>query len=137
MEVKKIIFIADDDADLVQALQLRCEARGLRVRTAFDSLNALNLIHEARPDVICLDVNMPCGNGLSVLEMLGGDDELRMVPAIVMTGDSSEDTIRRCHNSCAYYVEKCADLWSRIEPILDEVFRVARTAAEPASVRHL
>lgn len=137
----KTIVIADDDEDLVQALQRRCEARGLRVRSAFDALSALNLIHEARPDLICLDVHMPGGNGLSVLEMLTTDQDLYDVPIIMMTGAASAETIRRCHRHCAYYVEKCTDLWPRIEPIVreladDSVPRVAAAAALDADWTH-
>lgn len=121
MPIIKSIVIADDDEDLVQILSRRCEARGMRVRSAHDALGALNLIHEARPDLICLDVNMPAGNGLCVLEMLTADRDLFDVPVIVMSGDASEETIRRCHRHCAYYVQKCADVWPRIEPIVQEL----------------
>jgi hypothetical protein len=38
-----------------------------------------------------------------------------------MTGRTDPDTIIRCHNMCAYYVEKCPDVWSRLEPLLIEV----------------
>lgn len=115
------IVIADDDSDLVNALRKRCEKIGLHVRTAFDALDALNVIHESEPDLICLDVNMPCGNGLSVLEMIASDEYLRSTPVIILTGESNEETIRRCHLYCAYYVEKCSDIWPRIEPILREL----------------
>lgn len=118
---KKTIVIADDDAELVQALQCRCESRGWRVQPAFDALSALNLVYETHPDLICLDVNMPCGNGLSVLEMILGEKKLFRTPVIIMTGDANEETVRRCHRYCAYYVEKCADVWSRLEPLVREL----------------
>lgn len=121
---KRTIVIADDDRDLVKALRKRCEAIGLHVRTAFNALDALNLIHESEPDLICLDVNMPCGNGLSVLEMLANDDYLCKTPVIIMTGDANHETIRRCHTCCAYYVEKCSDVWPRIEPLIEELLNL-------------
>ena len=91
---------------------------------AFDSLDALNLIHETDPDLICLDVNMPCGSGLSVLEMLAADEFLKVKPVIIMTGDASEEAIRRCHRLCAYYVEKCPKVWSRLEPLINELLQL-------------
>jgi two-component system OmpR family response regulator len=134
------IVIADDDAALVQMLRHRCEARGLRVRTAYDALAALNLVHEARPDVICLDVNMPSGNGLSVMEMILDEPGLSPTPVIMMTGVGGEEIIRRCHRYGAYYVEKCSDLWSRLEPLVRELTESsspdsASTAVAGAEVR--
>jgi CheY-like chemotaxis protein len=119
----KTIVIADDDPDLVSVLTARCQSLGLEVCAAYDALSALNAIHQCQPAVICLDVNMPSGNGLSVREMLASDERFAATPVIILTGDTSEDTIRRCHFYCAYYVEKCPDLWPRIEPLLRELLQ--------------
>jgi DNA-binding response OmpR family regulator len=117
----KSILIADDDHNLVDALAVRCRTLGLAVRTAHDARTALNIIFDDRPDVACLDVNMPCGNGLCVCEMLASDERFVSLPVIVLTGRTDLETVRRCHNLCAYYVPKCADLWSRIGPLLQEL----------------
>jgi CheY-like chemotaxis protein len=69
----------------------------------------------------CLDVEMPAGNGLSVCEMLASDQACRSIPIAILTGRSDPDTIIRCHNLCVYYVEKCPDIWSRLEPLLKEL----------------
>ena len=115
------ILIADDDRDLVEALAVRCRSLGLEVRTAHDARAALNVIFETRPDVACLDVNMPCGNGLSVCEMLASDARFLSLPVIMLTGNTDPDTVRRCHTLCAYYVPKGTELWSRIGPLLHEL----------------
>jgi len=119
MSIESIV-IADDDIDLVDILRRRCESLGLKVYTAYDAFNALNLIHERQPDLVCLDVNMPSGSGLSVLEMLAHHDSLASTPVIIMTGDSDHETIRRCYDLCAFYVEKSSDVWSRLEPLMYE-----------------
>jgi DNA-binding response OmpR family regulator len=121
------ILIADDDRNLVDALAVRCRMLGLVVRTAHDSRTALNIIFEERPDVACLDVNMPCGNGLCVCEMLASDPRFVSLPVIVLTGNTDQDTVRRCHNLCAYYVPKCVDIWSRIGPLLQELLPETRS----------
>jgi hypothetical protein len=46
---------------------------------------------------------------------------LALIPIAIPTGRSDPDTIMRCHSLCAYYVEKCPDVWSRIEPLLKEL----------------
>jgi len=118
------ILIADDDRALVGALSLRCRRLGLQVQTAHDARTALNMLFESPPDVACLDVDMPCGNGLSVCEMVASDSRLNGLTLIVLTGSSDPQTIRRCHAVCAYYVPKCVDLWSRIGPLLHELLQI-------------
>jgi CheY-like chemotaxis protein len=117
----KSIVIADDDRDLVQALALRCQRMGLIVICAHDAFSALSLIKAGQPDMVCLDVEMPAGNGLSVCEMLASDESCRSIPIAILTGRNDPETIMRCHNLCAYYVEKCPDVWSRLEPLVKEL----------------
>ncbi len=117
----KTLLIADDDRDLVSAIAFRCRRRGLKVLLAYDAFSALSLAKGESPDMVCLDVEMPAGNGLSVCEMLASDETCRSIPIAIMTGRTDPDTIIRCHNLCAYYVEKCPDVWSRLEPLLTEI----------------
>ncbi len=126
------ILIADDDSDLVSLLADRSRRFGLNVETASDALFALKRIDEVRPDVVILDVNMPGGNGLSVREIMSENEKLKSIPVIILTGKSDEDTIRRCHNSCAFYVTKCPDVWSRIEPVLKDIFSDELQEAGPS-----
>jgi DNA-binding response OmpR family regulator len=115
------ILIADDDRELVHALALRCRQRGLKVLCAHDAFTALSLAKSEVPNMICLDVEMPAGNGLSVCEMLASDETCRSIPVAILTGKTDPDTIIRCHNMLAYYVEKCPDVWNRLEPLLHEL----------------
>jgi len=123
MSSKKIL-IADDDRDLVRVLQMRCRQLGVDVITAHDAMTALTLIHEQRPDLVCLDVSMPAGSGLSVCEMLASDEDLASTAVIMLTGRADEETIRRCHDLCAYYVLKSSDVWQRMEPIICELLKI-------------
>ncbi len=116
----KRILIADDDLELVQLLSLRCTHLGFEAISATNAMEALRLIDDAKPDLVILDVEMPLGNGLSVCEMMSSHERLLAIPVIILTGRQDEETIRRCHQLCAYYVLKCPDIWSRVEPILQE-----------------
>ena|ERR1700676_4153182 len=126
----KNVLLVDDDPALVEVLELRCRAIGLQTRTAHNALAALQQACREPPDVICLDVEMPGGNGLNACELLAGEPRLANVPVIVLTGKTDCDTIRRCHDVCAYYVPKCGDLWGRIEPLLRELLAPAGEGAQ-------
>jgi len=131
LPMQKTILIADDDHELVDAMAIRCRRHGLKALCAHDAFTALSMIKSESPDMVCLDVEMPAGNGLSVCEMLASDDECRAIPVAIMTGRTDPDTIIRCHNLCAYYVEKCPDVWSRLEPLLTEILGPAAAASQP------
>lgn len=119
--MQKSVLIADDDVDLAEILCERCKSMGLNVDVAHNALTALGKIDESEPDVVILDVEMPQGNGLSVCEMMATSQQLSTIPVIMLTGRADQKTIRRCHELCAYYVTKNGDIWSRIEPLLQEL----------------
>lgn len=114
----KSVLIADDDADIVTALTLRCEQLGLDVRVAQDAMTALMMFQIDPPNLVIIDVNMPRGNGLSVCEMLAANTRRRDVPLIVLTGREDVETIARCRRVGAHYVFKHGDVWAQVEPLL-------------------
>lgn len=116
----KTILVADDDRDLAQAIAARCRRLGHIVETAYDSLTALSRIRECAPDLVCLDVNMPAGNGMCVCEMMASEPAWASIPVIILTGKTDPETIKRCHQLCAYYVPKGEGLWERLRPLLFE-----------------
>jgi CheY-like chemotaxis protein len=116
----RMVIVADDDADLVEMLCSRIESLGCSAVGVNSSLDAVNAIHRSKPEMVILDVNMPTGSGLGVCEMMATDESLRTVPVIILTGCSDEETIRRCHDMLVFYVQKGADVWSRIEPLVRE-----------------
>jgi DNA-binding response OmpR family regulator len=134
---KPCILIADDDQDLVNILTARCQQLGLSVVAADRGIAALNAAIEHRPDVICLDVTMPAGNGMHICEMLAADPTMKSVPRIMLTGSSEPEVIRKCHESCAYYVQKCPNVWQRIEPLLRELLQLEPGASAEAASRNV
>ena len=136
------VFIADDDRDIVDLLTVRCRKMGLHVETAADAMTALEKIEAVLPDVAILDVDMPCGNGLCVSEMMAQNEKLADIPVIVVTASTNPETIKRCHQQLAYYVPKCPDVWHRIEPLLMELLqssgdKEAAVASESPDSTHL
>ena len=115
---QKTVVVADDDNDIRDLLTERFEGLGCKVLQASTSLEALHVIEGALPDLVCIDVDMPMGSGLSAAEMVSADSRLNTIPMIVLTGKTDPATIRRCHEMMAYYVPKTTDVWSRIEPLV-------------------
>ena len=82
--MKKTILVVDDDNDILNALSLRLEATGYDVVTASDGANGLDAALAQHPDLILMDICMPQGNGLSVLDSLQSLKQ-DQVPVIFLT----------------------------------------------------
>ncbi len=124
MHPRRRVLLADDDRDLLEFLALRFQSLVLDVAVADNALEALNQIQGIPPDVMCLDVNMPAGNGLSVAEMVLSEPAWSHIPIIVLTGRDDSEIIRRCHDMCVYYVIKGGDVWPRIGPLVCELLHI-------------
>lgn len=85
MEKKKVL-IADDDRDLVNALGVRLKNEGFDVLAAVDGYQALERSVSQNPDLIILDISMPCGNGPTVQERLQKMPGGLTIPIIYLTG---------------------------------------------------
>ena len=124
----KTIVVADDDQDMLQLLAQRFSSLGCSVIGVDNALEAINVISRCKPDLVCLDIGMPSGNGLSVCEMMASDEQLRKIPIIILTGRSDDDTIRRCHDLLVYYIQKSADTWERVAPLACDLIDLNKPA---------
>ncbi len=73
----KTVFICDDDSTIVDMLQMLLEMSGYDTIVETNSLNALELIRENRPDVILLDLWMPMLSGDELIKKIREDEELK------------------------------------------------------------
>ncbi len=100
-QMSKTILIADDDLALVQALAIRFKNAGFNVVCGSDSYHALQQAMTARPDLIILDINMPCGDGFTVQQRLQQAAHVA-APVIYLTGDKSERVVQISKQLGAY-----------------------------------
>ena len=64
-----------------------------------------------RPSLILLDLNLPGTDGREVLEIIKQDQELKVIPVIVLTTSSDERDIQACYSAGANsYIAKPVDL---------------------------
>jgi chemotaxis family two-component system response regulator Rcp1 len=64
-----------------------------------------------RPDLILLDLNLPRKDGREVLAEIKGDEDLKLIPVVVLTTSAAERDIRSAyalHANC--YITKPVDL---------------------------
>ncbi len=68
------------------------ETKGYRVVEAANGWDAVGLAHQARPDLILMDLHLPVFDGIDATCLLRELDEFRDVPIIAMTTHDSADS---------------------------------------------
>ena len=86
--VDAFVLVVDDNPETVNLLARALEFEGIRVRTASSVLRALEAMYDGspRPAMIITDLMMPQTTGWDFLKHLRGEDGLRTIPVIVITG---------------------------------------------------
>ena len=85
---KQQILVVDDDREIVNAIAINLQNEGYEVLTAYDGLQALDLISTQTVHLIILDVMMPNLDGLSTTLKVR---EEKNIPIIILSA-KSEDT---------------------------------------------
>jgi two-component system response regulator RegA len=102
------ILVVDDDDLLRQQLARAFERRGLEVRSAPSVAQAKRLIEEESPELAVVDLKMPDGSGIALVELLHGVDPNTKV--VMLTGYGSIATaIDAVRLGATYYLQKPAD----------------------------
>ncbi len=129
------ILLVDDDASQIQVLSRILAGHG-SLRFATDGRDALRLAHEAPPDLILLDAEMPGMSGLQVCEALKADQALAEVPVIFVTSHDdpalevavlelgAADFIRKPVNAAQVIARVNTQL--KLKRMSDELRRLAR-----------
>ncbi|MBI5595744.1 MAG: YbgC/FadM family acyl-CoA thioesterase [Elusimicrobia bacterium] len=118
---EKSILIIDDDQALVAAIKEGLETLGFRVAAAFDGLQGVLQAHQARPDAVMLDFNMPAGGGAGVYERLRSSTVTAQTPIVFLTAatvDEVKKVIRSTPNT--YFLKKPISV-TQLRKVLDKI----------------
>jgi CheY-like chemotaxis protein len=96
------ILVVDDNSDHVVLTVDAIESLGaddVEIRIAHDGREALQVLCEERwvPGLLLLDIQMPFVDGFDVLEHIKADDDLRLLPVVMLTSSADERDICRSY----------------------------------------
>ncbi len=86
---RKLLIIDDDRAFVVLAAAILRDA-GFKVLEAFDAMQGFMFAQQDPPAVILLDMQMPAGGGMNLLQRVQTNPRLKVVPIIVVTASTDE-----------------------------------------------
>ncbi|HKC46101.1 MAG TPA: response regulator [Gemmatimonadales bacterium] len=86
---KPTVLIVDDDQVVCQQLVSLLRAAGYPSISTLDPVQGFMVAQRERPGLILLDINLPAGGGLRLLERLSKTTTTQLIPIVVIT--ASED----------------------------------------------
>lgn len=90
------ILVVDDEATLLKNVAQSLRRDGFDVLTARDCAGARDALCRSHVDALCLDINLPDGDGLDLLEEIR--ESVPDLPTIVISGGASaKNEFRAAH----------------------------------------
>jgi CheY-like chemotaxis protein len=88
-DVSSTVLLVEDDRDMQRLLALTLESEGVKVLSAADGNDALEVARRERPSLVLLDMQLPGRHGLEVCQALRADPDPRFcdVPILMLTGE--------------------------------------------------
>jgi len=110
------ILLVEDNEDDVIITRRAIEKGGIRNRLYVvpDGEEALNFLRREgkyrdvpRPGIILLDLKMPKIDGFEVLKQVKNDNDLKIIPIVILTSSGRDEDVRRAYTlGCNSYLVK-------------------------------
>ena len=125
-------LLVDDHSETLDALSELVRAENYSVSTAPTIDQARTELSRQRPDVVLVDLKLPDGNGMTLLDSLNGI----AAPAVVLiTGHASVDTaIEALRRGVTDYLTKPLDV-RRLREILSDIAKTSKLPEEISELR--
>ncbi|HZU44337.1 MAG TPA: response regulator [Terriglobales bacterium] len=124
----KVLLIDDS-----KVMRVACEGAlgraGHQVISAADGDQGLKLVHEAKPDLILLDMMLPKMSGLDLLQTMKQDPAVAAIPVIVFTSLSQKNEAKLLKAGAAAYLEKTEVLSNNSAGLIQAIERITKKAA--------
>lgn len=119
MKIIDILLIEDNPADIRLTQEVMKESKiHNQVKVVMDGVEAMDFlkregkyVNETRPDIILLDLNLPKKDGRDVLKEIKLDENLKMIPVVILTTSKADQDVVNTYNLHANcYITKPVDL---------------------------
>ena len=115
------VLLVDDDPVFTQFTQNLLVDKGMKVVTAFNKAEGLDLFERHRPSCVILDIFLPDGSGVDLIKPMRSAGA--KVPIIMVSGQSEvEEVVRAMKDGADDYIKKPfpgEELFLKIQMVLD------------------
>lgn len=134
MQDSEPILLVEDD--VVDAMTVKRALKELKVANPLvhvsngeEALEYLKDTSKPRPCLVLLDINMPRMNGIELLRTMKTDEQLRLIPVVMLTTSTNDrDIVESFHLSVAGYMIKPVDYRQFVETMrtIDTYWKLSR-----------
>jgi chemosensory pili system protein ChpA (sensor histidine kinase/response regulator) len=82
---RTFVMVVDDSITVRRVTERLLERNGMRVVTAKDGVDAVQLLQDHMPDIMLLDIEMPRMDGYELASHVRNDPRLRHIPIVMIT----------------------------------------------------
>jgi DNA-binding response OmpR family regulator len=93
--LSKTILIADDEPNIVAALEFLLQRNGYEVRVAKNGDEALTMVEACKPDLVLLDIMMPQRSGYEVCKRIRERAEWRHIKVIMLSAKGRDAEVSK------------------------------------------
>jgi len=112
------VLVVDDDPDMTRLIGAALSGAGVVPLAAYDAMQGMLVAQRESPSVIIVDLHMPAGGGLRLLEKLKASARTAEIPVLVITADTASDLPGRAQELGARgFLRKPVDLVRLIEVV--------------------
>lgn len=83
--MNKHVVLVEDETNIAEAIRFLLSNEGWRVETLANGSNAVDVIRNAGPDLVMLDVMLPGKSGFEILHDLRADPAFDALPVLMLT----------------------------------------------------
>jgi len=124
MAPKTKVLVIDDDRNLVALFSAELRAAGYHVLAAYDAMQGFMLAQREVPALILLDLQLPAGGGLQLLDKIVAGGRTHAIPVVMVSGETDkqiEETTRA--KGAVAFVRKPVDraaLVAQVKEVLEK-----------------
>jgi DNA-binding response OmpR family regulator len=93
--MSKKILVADDEPNIVAALEFLLQRNGFEVMVARNGEEALQLVESAAPDLVLLDVMMPVRSGYEVCRRIRERPEWSRIKIVMLSAKGRDAEVNK------------------------------------------
>lgn len=79
------VLLIEDEPNIIEAIRFLLSRDGWNVRTHSDGTDALEVVKDAAPDLVILDMMLPGKSGMEILREIRAEQGLEKLPVLMLT----------------------------------------------------
>ncbi|MDX1795946.1 MAG: ATP-binding protein, partial [Hydrogenovibrio sp.] len=121
---RTILYIEDNEANIELVSKILSKRKSVKLLTASEALEGLDLMKQCVPQLILLDIGLPDLDGFELLKTIKADLELKSIPVIATTAYASPSDIEKIYQAgFDGYIEKPHDI-ERFLMVIDQFLMI-------------